>query len=202
MRVSSGRIFFQGREITHAPAYRRAELGIGRTFQVMKPFPRLTVMENVLVGAFLRLGCRKNAPTRTFSITVRRGNGFITWNVRPMPSSARRYAGACVISRPWKKMRPPETRSAPLTRLKNVVLPAPFGPMSPTISPSSAANSTSLTATRPPNSLRSCSVRKTSDTAYPPHHCPQAVWCEQHNEDDEQAVDKEALPGEVDAQNF
>jgi len=54
LRVSGGRIFFQGREITHAPAYRRAELGIGRTFQVMKPFPRLTVMENVLVGAFLR----------------------------------------------------------------------------------------------------------------------------------------------------
>jgi len=54
LRVSGGRIFFQGREITHAPAYRRAELGIGRTFQVMKPFPRLTVLENVLVGAFLR----------------------------------------------------------------------------------------------------------------------------------------------------
>jgi len=54
LRVSGGCIFFQGREITHAPAYRRAELGIGRTFQVMKPFPRLTVMENVLVGAFLR----------------------------------------------------------------------------------------------------------------------------------------------------
>jgi len=54
MRVSSGRIFFQGREITHAPAYQRAELGIGRTFQIMKPFPRLTVMENLLVGAYLR----------------------------------------------------------------------------------------------------------------------------------------------------
>ena len=61
LRVSGGRIFFQGREITHAPAYRRAELGIGRTFQVMKPFPRLTVMENVLVGAFLRHPSRRAA---------------------------------------------------------------------------------------------------------------------------------------------
>ena len=61
LRVSGGRIFFRGREITHAPAYRRAELGIGRTFQVMKPFPRLTVMENVLVGAFLRHPSRRAA---------------------------------------------------------------------------------------------------------------------------------------------
>jgi len=61
LRVSGGRIFFRGREITHTPAYRRAELGIGRTFQVMKPFPRLTVMENVLVGAFLRHPSRRAA---------------------------------------------------------------------------------------------------------------------------------------------
>src|SRR5262245_36133867 len=39
--------------------------------------------------------------------------------------------------------------------LKNVVLPAPFGPMRLTIDPSGTAKSTSSTATRPPNSLRS-----------------------------------------------
>jgi branched-chain amino acid transport system ATP-binding protein len=33
------------------PAYRRAHLGIGRTFQVMKPFPGMSVLENVSVGA-------------------------------------------------------------------------------------------------------------------------------------------------------
>ena len=52
--VSAGRIFYRGEDITRLPVYRRAELGISRTFQIMKPFPRLTVMENVLVGAFLR----------------------------------------------------------------------------------------------------------------------------------------------------
>src|SRR6266851_4083510 len=38
----------------------------------------------------------------------------------------------------------------PLRRLKQVVFPAPFGPMSPTISPSSTARSTRLTAASPP----------------------------------------------------
>ena len=42
--------------------------------------------------------------------------------------------------------------------LKNVVLPAPFGPIRLTIEPRSIVKSTSLTATRPPNSLRSCSI--------------------------------------------
>src|SRR2546426_2427291 len=54
LRVSGGRIFFQGREISRAPAYDGPELGSGRTFQIMKPFPRLTVMETLLVGAYLR----------------------------------------------------------------------------------------------------------------------------------------------------
>jgi len=48
---SSGKIAFQGRSILGVPAYRRARLGIGRTFQIMKPFPGLSVLDNVAVGA-------------------------------------------------------------------------------------------------------------------------------------------------------
>ncbi|HVV93495.1 MAG TPA: ABC transporter ATP-binding protein [Hyphomicrobiales bacterium] len=48
---SAGELWFEGRRIDGVPAYQRAHLGIGRTFQVMKPFPRLTVLENVAVGA-------------------------------------------------------------------------------------------------------------------------------------------------------
>ena len=48
---SAGEILFQGESINHLPAFRRARLGIGRTFQIMRPFPGLTVLDNVAVGA-------------------------------------------------------------------------------------------------------------------------------------------------------
>lgn len=46
-----GRVIFQGKDITKTPPYRRAPLGIGRTFQIPRPFPSATVQENVAVGA-------------------------------------------------------------------------------------------------------------------------------------------------------
>jgi branched-chain amino acid transport system ATP-binding protein len=48
--ASSGRISFQGAEITHAPAYTAAKRGIARTFQHNELFPRLTTLENLLLG--------------------------------------------------------------------------------------------------------------------------------------------------------
>jgi len=53
---TAGEILFEGRHIERLPAYRRARLGIGRTFQVMKPFPGLSVLENVTVGALFGTG--------------------------------------------------------------------------------------------------------------------------------------------------
>jgi branched-chain amino acid transport system ATP-binding protein len=53
LEPTSGEIVFDGRSVLGVPAYRRAHLGIGRTFQVMKPFPGLTVLENASVGALV-----------------------------------------------------------------------------------------------------------------------------------------------------
>jgi ABC-type branched-subunit amino acid transport system ATPase component len=52
-RPDEGRIRFKGRDITGIRPDRAARLGIGRTFQVVKPLGRLTVLENVMLGAFL-----------------------------------------------------------------------------------------------------------------------------------------------------
>jgi branched-chain amino acid transport system ATP-binding protein len=53
LRPSRGSVSFFGRDVTGLPPYTLARLGISRTFQVVRPFPRLTVLENVMVGAFL-----------------------------------------------------------------------------------------------------------------------------------------------------
>jgi len=52
--VTSGKIFFDGREITGLPSYRIARMGAVRTFQVVRPLKEMTVFDNVLVGAFLQ----------------------------------------------------------------------------------------------------------------------------------------------------
>lgn len=51
---NKGDIIFEGKNITKLkPPSRRSKLGIARTFQVVKPFPNLNVIENVMVGGFL-----------------------------------------------------------------------------------------------------------------------------------------------------
>jgi branched-chain amino acid transport system ATP-binding protein len=49
--ITQGRIFFRGRETTGLKPYQIAEMGISRTFQIMKPFPGMTALENVAIGA-------------------------------------------------------------------------------------------------------------------------------------------------------
>jgi branched-chain amino acid transport system ATP-binding protein len=51
---SAGDILFEGRTILDRPAYRIAEIGIGRTFQNVALFPRLTVLQNVMIGGHCR----------------------------------------------------------------------------------------------------------------------------------------------------
>jgi branched-chain amino acid transport system permease protein len=46
--VSSGKIIYRGQDITGTPAFRRARMGLVRTFQLASEFKRLTVMENLL----------------------------------------------------------------------------------------------------------------------------------------------------------
>jgi ABC-type branched-subunit amino acid transport system ATPase component len=50
-RVDAGDVYLAGRKITNLPPQRVFALGIGRTFQLTRIFPRLTVMENMLVAA-------------------------------------------------------------------------------------------------------------------------------------------------------
>jgi branched-chain amino acid transport system ATP-binding protein len=51
---TSGKIVFAGQDTTFAPPEAHARLGIGRTFQVPATFEDMTVLDNVMVGAYLR----------------------------------------------------------------------------------------------------------------------------------------------------
>jgi branched-chain amino acid transport system ATP-binding protein len=52
--ANTGEIIFRDVPIQRMSTHRICEMGIGRTFQVVKPLKRLTVLENVMSGAFLR----------------------------------------------------------------------------------------------------------------------------------------------------
>ena len=54
MAPDQGRIAFQGARIDRLPPDEVCRRGIGRTFQIVRPFPALSVEDNVAVGALLR----------------------------------------------------------------------------------------------------------------------------------------------------
>ncbi|HYM62029.1 MAG TPA: ABC transporter ATP-binding protein [Thermoanaerobaculia bacterium] len=61
LRPTSGDIRFEGRRIAGLKPHAVARRGIARTFQIVKPFPHLSVRENVALAALVRLGDRAEA---------------------------------------------------------------------------------------------------------------------------------------------
>ncbi|HWQ08323.1 MAG TPA: ABC transporter ATP-binding protein [Holophaga sp.] len=53
-RPSGGSVTFDGHDITNFPSFKVARCGIARTFQVVRPLNEMTVLDNVLVGSYLR----------------------------------------------------------------------------------------------------------------------------------------------------
>ena len=53
LHPDEGAILFQGKNISRMAPHNSARLGIGRTFQIVKPLPNLTVLQNVMLGAFM-----------------------------------------------------------------------------------------------------------------------------------------------------
>src|ERR1700694_5867424 len=188
--------------------------------------PSRSSTASAAASASRRAGWRRKAARVTFSRTDRRGNGFTIWKVRPRP----RFTTACgrratpqraprgppsppaggrspPTEGPPSRPPPADGRRKPVTRLKTVVFPAPFGPMSPRISPSFTSKERSPTARRPPQ----CRVsRSTSRSAM--RHPPRAAAGEEpvgappdalrHEADDEhhaepvddEVADLQALP--------
>ena len=57
---TQGRILFNDTDITSTPPHRRCWMGITRTFQLVRPFPELTVLENATIGSVYGRDSSKN----------------------------------------------------------------------------------------------------------------------------------------------
>ncbi len=68
LKPTKGDIFFNGEKITGLPPAKICHLGVTRTFQIVKPLPQLTVLENVMVGVFAKVADTQGAMKEAIKI--------------------------------------------------------------------------------------------------------------------------------------
>ena len=73
LRPSTGRILLEGRNVVGLRPHAITRRGIARTFQVVKPFPRLSVRENVTLAAFSHEAARRRAEALAAHVLERVG---------------------------------------------------------------------------------------------------------------------------------
>lgn len=66
--ITSGAVLFRGKELNGIPTWRVCKEGIGRTFQIVKPLRRMTVLENVMAAAFCRTSNTSLARDRALEV--------------------------------------------------------------------------------------------------------------------------------------
>jgi branched-chain amino acid transport system permease protein len=54
LRLGTGEILLDGRDMSGRKPHELCEAGVGRTFQIMRPFLRMSISDNVVVGAYVR----------------------------------------------------------------------------------------------------------------------------------------------------
>ncbi len=91
-----------------------------------------------------------DAPSIMLSRTLSLASEAVSWNVRTSPLRAMRSGERCVRSSPSSDQFPLSARSKPVSTLKRVLFPAPFGPISDVILPRPMPISLTSTATTPP----------------------------------------------------
>ncbi|MEX2542345.1 MAG: ABC transporter ATP-binding protein [Trueperaceae bacterium] len=74
---TAGSLGFKGKEIGRLTPEQRCRLGLGRAFQVVQPFPEMTVAENVLVGALFGKAGVSDAQARRLSRAALERTGLL-----------------------------------------------------------------------------------------------------------------------------
>jgi len=88
--ASSGRVRFDGQDITHRRPHQIARLGLARTFQIVQPFPKMTVLENVAAGALFSGGASSVHDAYAAARQQLEFTGVPTANPKPLTATANR----------------------------------------------------------------------------------------------------------------
>src|SRR3977135_2497834 len=133
-------------------------------------------------------------------MAVSSANSCGFWKVLTSPAAAISCACHPAMFLPFQMILPALAGISPAMRLSSVVLPDPFGPKRPTISPFSMPKEMSATAVRPPKCLVSPAI---SSSMAAPHKLPQAavdaLRHHKNGEDEDRAVhDRADLGGKMD----
>ncbi|MEI6204035.1 MAG: ABC transporter ATP-binding protein [Enhydrobacter sp.] len=72
-RPDAGRIAFGGHDITGLPPHKICAAGMVRTFQITQPFAKITVRENIMVGAYLATADRRTAAAKAEAVAAQVG---------------------------------------------------------------------------------------------------------------------------------
>ncbi len=73
MAMTEGQLYYHEKLIPRPKANEMCKMGIGRTYQICQPFSNLTVLENVMVGAFVHHPKTKDARDRAYAVLKRVG---------------------------------------------------------------------------------------------------------------------------------
>lgn len=93
-KPDSGKVLFKGKEITGFKPFMTNREGIGRTFQIMKVTTGMTVLENVMVGAFSRVDQRPLAIKEASEILTYLGlEGVKEYHLNELPIASQKKVG-------------------------------------------------------------------------------------------------------------
>ena len=73
MPMTEGKLYYHGKLVPVPKANEMCKMGIGRTYQICQPFSNLTVLENVMVGSFIRYPRTKDARDAAYEVLERVG---------------------------------------------------------------------------------------------------------------------------------
>jgi branched-chain amino acid transport system ATP-binding protein len=93
-KPSSGRVYFRDQETTGCSSFNMCHRGLARTFQIPRPFPNLTALENVLVGSVF------GAPHENKAKALQRATRFLEFvEFSPRPDTPAKNLNAVQLKR-------------------------------------------------------------------------------------------------------